>query len=162
DNGGPTRELTSSNHPLRGGKGDLYEGGIRVPFLVQWKERLPAGREYAHPVLSTDLFATACAAAGVETPEKQRADSVNLLPYLRGDRDGSPHETPSWRMGTQAALRHGDWKLVRNTRGRESAFELYDLKEDLSEQRNLAEQRPEIVKQLSHRWQAVDRQMSPP
>ena len=58
DNGGPTRELTSSNHPLRGEKGQMYEGGIRVPFLFQWPGKVPAGKTFDRPVLSTDIFAT--------------------------------------------------------------------------------------------------------
>ncbi len=58
DNGGPTRELTSSNEPLRGGKGDVYEGGLRVPFLVQWKSVIPASGVFAEPVVSLDIFAT--------------------------------------------------------------------------------------------------------
>ena len=61
DNGGPTRELTSSNQPLRGGKGDVYEGGLRVPYLLQWKGELPASHVYPHPVISLDAFATALA-----------------------------------------------------------------------------------------------------
>ena len=64
DNGGPTRELTSSNLPLRGGKGSLYEGGIRIPFIVQWKNELPAGSVNDHPVISLDIFATIAAATG--------------------------------------------------------------------------------------------------
>ncbi len=65
DNGGPTRELTSSNLPLRGGKGDVFEGGIRVPFLMQWKGSLAAGRVEPRAVISLDIFATAAAAARV-------------------------------------------------------------------------------------------------
>ena len=61
DNGGPTRELTSSNLPLRDGKGRVYEGGNRVPFLIQWKGQLPANRVYENPVISLDIFATAAA-----------------------------------------------------------------------------------------------------
>jgi len=91
DNGGPTRELTSSNLPLRGGKGDMYEGGIRVPFLARWTGNLPAGKEYHHPVISLDVYATAAATAGAVVNNRS-IDGVDLLPYLKGEKAYRPHE----------------------------------------------------------------------
>jgi arylsulfatase B len=76
DNGGPTRELTSSNKPLRGEKGSVYEGGVRVPFMVRWPGRLPAGSTYEQPVSSTDIFATAAAVAGATPPQGRTLDGV--------------------------------------------------------------------------------------
>lgn len=103
DNGGPTRELTSSNLPLRGGKGQLYEGGIRIPFMVQWKDTLPAGKVYDEMVVSTDIFATSLALAGVRSmPE---TDGVNLMPYLLGQKTDRPHEKMYWHR--PASLRCG-------------------------------------------------------
>ena len=64
DNGGLTRELTSSNIPLRDGKGSMYEGGLRVPFMMQWPSRLAKGGTYRQPVISLDIFGTAAAVAG--------------------------------------------------------------------------------------------------
>ncbi len=93
DNGGPTRELTSSNKPLRGGKGDVYEGGLRVPFLAQWKGTLPPGMVYSHPVISLDVFATAAAVTGDSSSAKHVDDGQNLLPYLTGPSKGPPHDT---------------------------------------------------------------------
>lgn len=79
DNGGPTRELTSSNLPLRGEKGNLYEGGIRIPSMIQWKGQIPSGKTYENPVISLDILPTVAVATGAESP--QDIDGVNLLPY---------------------------------------------------------------------------------
>lgn len=164
DNGGPTAELTSSNHPLRGGKGNLYEGGIRVPFLIQWKGKLPAGRVYAFPVISLDVFATASSVAGIDMPENRITDGVNLLPYLTGENNGPPHASLYWRMQHKTALRHGDWKIVRHatraTRNRQ--FELYNLAADLSETTDLASEEPEKLRELLGRWQQFENQMVQP
>jgi arylsulfatase B len=164
DNGGPTKELTSSNLPLRGGKGDLYEGGVRIPFLVQWTGRLPAGVVYDRPVIATDVFATASAAAGALRPPKHSMDGVDLLPYLSGEDERSPHELLYWRMGRRTALRCGDWKIVRNRRGAASGrdFELYNLASDIGETKNLAKLRPEKLRELKDAWEETDRQMVNP
>lgn len=98
DNGGPTAELTSSNAPLRGGKGQLYEGGIRIPFLVQWSGHLPAGVVYDPPVSSLDLLPTALAATGINPTDEAKLDGVDLLPYLKGLKNGPPHDRLYWRQ----------------------------------------------------------------
>jgi arylsulfatase B len=113
DNGGPTRELTSSNLPLRGEKGQMYEGGLRVPFMVQWKSKIPAGKVFDKPVVSVDMFATAARLSGAKMPTN--LDGVDLMPFLTGRQAGAPHETFYWRQGPKTALRHGDWKLVTAT-----------------------------------------------
>jgi len=162
DNGGPTRELTSSNLPLRGEKGQLYEGGIRVPFLMQWKGVIPAKREYHEPVISTDLLATFTALADAPLP-KTKLDSVNLLPYILGDRKGSPHEYLYWRTGNKQALRLGDWKTVLEPgRNGSEKWQLYNLKSDLSESSDLASVKPEILKSLTDKWNAVNGEMIAP
>jgi arylsulfatase A-like enzyme len=162
DNGGPTRELTSSNLPLRGEKGQLYEGGIRVPFLMQWKGVIPAKREYHEPVISTDLLATFTALADAPLP-KTKLDSVNLLPYILGDRKGSPHEYLYWRTGNKQALRLGDWKTVLEPgRNGSEKWQLYNLKSDLSESSDLASIKPEILKSLTDKWNAVNGEMIAP
>ena len=140
DNGGPTRELTSSNKPLRGGKGEVYEGGLRVPFLVQWKSVLPQARVFSQPAISLDVYATAAAAAGVPIPRKQQCDGVDLVPLLTNAENNAPHDVLFWRMQARRALRAGDWKLVRQPGYRQSQadWELYDLSADISESQNLA------------------------
>jgi arylsulfatase A-like enzyme len=160
DNGGPTAQTTSSNVPLRGGKGQVYEGGIRIPFLMQWKGRLPAGRVEDRPVVSLDILPTAVAAAGGTIDPAWGLDGVNLLPYLTGANAGRPHEALYWRMGPKHAIRLGDWKLVEE---RNSARpELYNLAEDIGEKVDLAGRMPEKVKELEAAWKAWDAQMEKP
>jgi len=156
DNGGPTRELTSSNLPLRGEKSHMYEGGIRVPFMVQWPGHLPQGATYHRPVSSLDIFATTFAAAERPVPKGPRSDSVNLLPYLTGAQQGDPHASLYWRQGTRRALRKGDMKLVRQTTG---TWELYDLSADISERNDLADTRPAVLRELVAEWDRLDAQM---
>src|SRR5262249_9202241 len=118
DNGGPTMPGTtingSINTPLRGSKRATLEGGIRVPFFVAWKCRLPPGKTYNRPVIQLDIHATALAAAGVEVKPDWKLNGVNLAPFLTGESGRSePHPTLYWRLGEQMAIRQGDWKLVR-------------------------------------------------
>ena len=163
DNGGPTRELTSSNLPLRGGKGDVYEGGIRVPFLLQWKGKLPAGNVYTRPVISLDVYGTAAAVAGAPLPKGRSIDGVDLLPYLTGRREGRPHDVLFWRMNRRTAVRVGDWKLLSNPgRGSGADWQLYDLAEDISESKDLAGSHPERLQQLKQVWDRLNAEMIDP
>ena len=161
DNGGPTRELTSSNAPLREGKGTVYEGGVRVPFLMQWKGTVPKGQTYDKPVISLDLFATSTALAKAEV--KRSLDGVNIIPYLTGQKKGIPHQTLYWRLGNRTAIRHGDWKLLRNPkRGKKSDWELYNLSEDVSEEKDLATIRTDKVDELLAQWEKLNSKMIDP
>lgn len=172
DNGGPTRELTSSNLPLRGEKGDLYEGGIRIPMMVQWKGHLPAGRVEHRMVSSLDIAATSLAAANSDAadadaakPGAEQLDGVNLLPRLaaKPTATASPiHNTLYWRVGGKAACRAGNWKLVRSPRRGSGEWELYNLATDISETHNLAAEHPDQVKALQTAWQSLDSQMTAP
>ncbi len=162
DNGGPTRELTSSNGPLRGEKGSVYEGGLRVPFLFQWKGKVLPGEVYPYPVISLDIFATVAAAAGKPVPEG-KLDGVNLLPSILGSTETKPHEVLYWRLGNKTALRMNEWKILRNP-GRNSSgeWELYNLQEDIGETTNLATEQPEVFQQLMKRWEALNAEMKEP
>jgi arylsulfatase B len=162
DNGGPTRELTSSNRPLRGEKGDMYEGGIRVPFLVQWKGHLAPAVTYEHPVSSMDVYRTAASAAAAPIPPSRQLDGVDLIPYLSGEQSGRPHEVLFWRAGKRTAVRVGDWKLVRNPRGNRGDWELYDLAADIGESTDLAEQAPARFRELMDTWETMNGQMLDP
>lgn len=160
DNGGPTAELTSSNAPLSGGKGSLLEGGIRVPFIVQWKGRLPAGQVYPHPVTSLDILPTALAAAGAPAPSANSLDGVNLLPFLSGERQDPPHPVLFWRYLQSCAVRRGDWKLLRLSAP--SAWRLHHLATDIGEARDLSAEYPERVDQLRNLLQEWLGELPPP
>ncbi len=159
DNGGPTPNTTSRNDPLRGYKGQVLEGGIRVPYLMRWTGRIPAGKVYDKPVISLDFHPTAVAAAGGTIPAGLKMDGVNLLPYLTGANSGAPHESLCWRFGEQSAIRMGDWKLA-SLAG--SPPELYNLAEDIGEKNNLATAQPAKLKELQAAWEAWNKEMIPP
>jgi arylsulfatase A-like enzyme len=160
DNGGPTPQTTSSNAPLRGYKGQVLEGGIRVPFLMQWKGRVPAGRVYRNPVMSLDIHPTALAAAGATIRPEWSLDGVSLLPYLTGNNPGKPHETLYWRFHQQHAIRQGDWKLV--TASGSPRPQLFNLAQDIGESKDLAAAMPAKVKELEAAWQAWNAQLQDP
>lgn len=160
DNGGPTSQTTSSNAPLRGYKGQVYEGGIRVPFMVQWKDRLPAGKVFGEPVVSLDIVPTVLAAAGVAAQPEDKLDGVDLWPYLSGRKAGRPHDVLYWRFQAEQAVRSGDWKLVKVQR--QGRWELYNLAEDVGESKNLAEKLPEKVRELEKAWQEWNAQLQAP
>jgi arylsulfatase B len=161
DNGGPVRELTSRNGPLRGEKGSLLEGGIRVPCFMSLPGTIPAGQVYDEPVSSLDLFPTALALAGMG--ETESLDGVDLIPYLTGKKSGPPHENLYWRVGPQAALRQGDWKLMRaGQKGQAGRWQLYDLAKDPGESHDLAGEKPALVEELVREWERLDAEMVPP
>lgn len=159
DNGGPTPQTTSRNTPLRGFKAQTYEGGIRVPFLMQWKGRIPAGKVDARPVISLDVHPTAVAAAGGSIPPEAKLDGVNLLPFVAGRDAARPHESLYWRFGAQWAIRQGDWKLVQSAGEKP---ELFDLSKDIAESRDLAAEQPEKAAQLDAAWRAWSAELAPP
>ncbi len=178
DNGGPTMLGTtvngSRNDPLRGSKRTTLEGGIRVPFVVSWKGKLPAGSTYDRPVIQLDILPTALAAAGVEAEPDWKLDGVNLLPALKGEAVGPPHEALYWRLGEQSAIRKGDWKLVRydatidtpgvrSTPGAKATPpRLYNLADDISETKDLSAENPEKLAELQADWQVWDAQLARP
>lgn len=180
DNGGPTGKArpqpdadfeygqnTSKNDPCRGVKGDLLEGGIRIPFLVQWKGHIPAGKTYDRPVISLDILPTVLAAAGVPPQAEWKLDGTNLLPYLVDRREGDPHASICWRFRFPTnqpalhrwAIREGDWKLVKN--GAEPVA-LYQLNNDIGETKNLAAEQPARVAAMQAAWQRWDNENREP
>jgi len=159
DNGGPTPMTTSQNGPLRGFKGQTHEGGIRVPFLVQWKDRLPAGLVYDEPVISLDVLPTAMAAAATPLAPTTKVDGVNLLPYLSDNQTESPHTDLYWRFGDQWAIRRGPWKLVHSEA---EGSQLYDLTSDVGETRDLTAKQPHLAGELKAAWDKWDAQLADP
>ena len=162
DNGGPTTVTSACNGPLRGVKGDVLEGGARVPFAVQWKGTIPAGRTIDAPVSSLDLLPTSLASASAEIPTK--FDGVNLLPLLIEDKALEPRpmfwhfplhpDYPVW------GVRVGDWKLVterlRGPRSKGVILKtgLYRLSDDIHEDNDLSAQYPEVRQKLQSKYDA--------
>ncbi|AMX02897.1 sulfatase [Microbulbifer thermotolerans] len=144
DNGGPSDKNGSSNYPLAGTKSNHLEGGLRVPFLMRWPEKLAGGVDYDFPVSTLDLLPTFYEAAGGEKYASV-LDGVNLIPYLTGEKRGRPHQTLFWKKETRAVIRDSDWKLIRYP---DRPAELYNLAEDIGEQNDLAAVHPQRVRSM--------------
>jgi arylsulfatase A-like enzyme len=145
DNGCATYTEACFNDPLLGGKLSLFEGGQRVPFMLQYPRELKGGQEYDRPVSSLDVLPTALMLGGGTIPEN--IDGIDLLPFLKGDITGDPHEALCWRVGDNSAVRQGDWKLVNLDKGKHIL--LYDLSTDIGELNDLASENPEKTEALS-------------
>lgn len=158
DNGGPTRQTTSINGPLRGFKGQTLEGGIRVPFLAQWPARIAAGRVSETPAIALDILPTSLAAAGLAVPSN--LDGVNLLPALGAAPAALKERSLYWRFGEQGALRRGDWKIVRQADA--APWQLYHLASDIGESKDLASSETARLKSLEQDWQAWNAQLAKP
>lgn len=173
DNGGvggyaragvPSAKGITDNAPLRGGKGMLYEGGIRVPFIAAWPGRIAAATLCDQPIASVDLHPTILQLAVAKQPA-QPLDGTSILPLLFGDANAKPERTDlfwhfpgylgagsdpdAWRTTPAAAIRSGDFKLIEFFET--GKLELYNLRDDIGETNNLAASRPELVKQLHDR-----------
>lgn len=144
-----TNTLFNANGPLRGIKRDLYEGGIRVPFIVRWPGTIRPGTTTDHVSAFWDFFPTACDLMGVKPPEG--LDGISYLPVLLG-KDQPRHEYLYWEFKAQheQAVRMGKWKGVRQNVNYNPPppIELYDLDSDIGEQDNIAADHPDIVAQI--------------
>ena len=148
--GGVNPEFFQSAGPLRGLKGDLYEGGIRVPMAVRWPGRIKAGSVSDQPWAFWDFPATAAEIAGVKPP--RGGDGISVLPTLLGKTQTNQHDFFYWEIhehGSKQAVRTGDWKAVRLEPGK--ALELYNLKLDPGEAKNLASEHPEVIAKIEAR-----------
>jgi arylsulfatase A-like enzyme len=152
DNGGPTMQTTSKNDPLRGRKATTLEGGIRIPFCMQWKGKIKPGTTYENPIIQLDILPTAVIAAGGKIDPEWKIDGVDLMPYLTGANSAKPHETLYWRFGEQWAIRKGDMKLVASAVDGVQNVKLFNLKDDIGEKNDLAAAMPEKVKELKAEW----------
>ena len=167
DNGGILHTFPSNNGPLRGGKGQTYEGGIRVPAVMQWPARIPAGTVSRADAAHFDVFATALEAAGIPIPAKNGKFPVHGVSLLTHAQTKAATPLPDrylfWDLYGQCGALHGKWKLVGeigNHHGRfanavrdaeKAKFELFDLDEDIGEKRNVAADYPEIYADLKQR-----------
>lgn len=157
DNGGPPTNGTS-NAPLRGFKRDTLEGGIRVPFIVKWPGTIPAGKVDDRPVIQLDISATTLAVAGAPLPPKG-IDGRDLLPFLTGKDAGAVHDALFWSLGERKAVRAGEWKLQWSGDGQRH---LYRLPTDAGEATDVASAHPDVVKQLTARFDEWSAQLAKP
>ncbi|MFW6163655.1 MAG: sulfatase [Planctomycetota bacterium] len=164
-------EITS-NAPLKGGKGMLYEGGIREPCCVRWPGRIKPGTKCDVPIISLDFYPTLVEVAGARPPTGQPLDGESIVPLLEGKgtlkRDALYWHFPAylqggrgtWRTTPGGVIRTGDWKLIEFFEDRR--LELYNLAEDIGETTNLADKMPEKVKELHRRLIAWRKRLNAP
>lgn len=155
DNGGPGgNKKPGDNGPLRGGKANLWEGGIRSPFIARWPAKLPAGVTTDAFFSSLDLMPTFAAAAGTWTPDA-KMDGFNMLPTLQGQ-EPSPRREMYWQWLTQRAARIDDYKWVEFQDGKGG---LFDLAKDPGESHDLSTRKPEVFARLKSGWELWRREM---
>ncbi len=161
DNGGANYiGLPDINRPYRGWKMTFFEGGVHSPFFVKWPAGLPRGTTFNEAVAHSDIFATAAAAAAAPLPADRAIDGVDLLPYLRGQVSGAPHQALFWRSGDYQTILAGGWKLQVATRPPRTW--LFNLTDDPTERTDLSAQRPDKVRELRAQLHELDAQMVAP
>lgn len=158
DNGGAHNNL-SSNLPLKGFKGNKYEGGHRVAFVAHWPQHIKGGRGYDGLTSSLDIFATAVEVAGVTLPENHTLDGISLFTHFQGNSLAQPHERLFWRKEGMAAMREGNWKYIRVD---SLGHRLYLLDRDLGETEDLISARPEATSQLKSALETWEKKMESP
>ena len=151
DNGG-AHNNASQNTPLRGTKGSVYEGGLRVPFAIQWKGVIPANTSYEESVSSLDIMSSIVDILDIKTNPKKPLDGVNIIPYLTGKKKGAPHEYLFWRKWEQNAMAaiNADYKLLKVKKNAETEF--YNLKKDVSEKENIKGSNSKKVQEIQKEW----------
>jgi arylsulfatase A-like enzyme len=148
-----------SNAPFSGGKYSTYEGGIRMPFMMKWPGKIKGGQVYQEPVSTLDILPTVAAACGVSTSGTQPLDGVNLLPFLNGEQDGSPHQALYWKLAAYSAVRVGDWKLYLEPKN--GVAQLFNLAADPGEKVDMKALQPEVFQRLLDTYQSWDKSLPP-
>jgi arylsulfatase A-like enzyme len=157
DNGG-AKKVNANNLPLRDYKQSVYEGGLRVPFVISWPERFKPSKN-DEPVISFDIMPTICDILDIELPSDRIYDGRSILPVMEGRQAKPLHETLFWDGNENKwAVRQGDMKLV-SIKGK---LELYHLKNDLSEQNDLSAKHPEKVAALKNKYVNWRNEMAKP
>ncbi len=159
DNGGPAQGTAADNTPLSGVKGNVWEGGIRVPFFIRYPRRIPANMVYHKPVISLDIVATCAAAAHGTLPQDRVMDGVDLIPFLTGPKKDTPHDMLFWAFTSGRAVRRGPWKLVIEKNAEPA---LYNLDQDIGEQKNVAGENGSILESLQQALNAWEKELAPP
>jgi arylsulfatase A-like enzyme len=156
DNGG-AKNNASDNGQLRGNKNDLFEGGVRVPFAARWPSKIPAGVDYHQPVSSLDILATIVKQSDIDVSKNKPLDGVDLMPFITGEKSGNPHDILFWRhlKAKSHAVRRGDDKLVQV----KQKTMLFDLNEDLSENKNIVDKAIENEDSMQKAYQQWESQL---
>ena len=160
DNGGASYTGATDNHPYKGGKLTMFEGGVNVPFFMRWKGHLPEGVVYDKPVSSMDVFMTSVKTAQCPLPEDRVFDGVNLIPYVTGKNNEAPHDVFYWKADHIEAMRNGNWKFLLSTR--DKWMELYNLETDKYEHYNLEDVHPDTLEALRKEFDVWKQQLQPP
>lgn len=153
DNGGSGN---GGNAPLKGSKSSMWEGGLRVPFIARWPGHLPKAKVTEEFLTSLELVPTILAATGAQAPEGLKLDGFDMLPVLRGEMK-SPRKSMFWQRRGDKAARLGNWKWSEAERGKGGG--LYNLANDPGETRNLAAEKPEVLKMMQEEFAAWRKEM---
>jgi arylsulfatase A-like enzyme len=153
DNGGSRG--TADNGPLRGGKGSLFEGGIRVPCIVRWSGVVPRGTACNEFLTALEVFPMLCRAAGIRPQSGAIIDGFDMTPVL-ADKQKSPRREMFWQRRDSKAARVGNWKWVKSSRG----SGLFDLSKDIGEQNDLSKERPDVLRMVKSRFTAWEKLMA--
>jgi len=164
DNGGADYiGLPNINKPYRGWKLTLFEGGTHVPYMAKWPAQIEANGVMHEPIHHIDMFHTFAAAAGVEVPDDRKLDGVNLLPFIRKEVTGAPHQTLFWKQGHQQTVQHEGWKLIRAMDPQHGQMHwLFDLGVDPTEQKNLASEKPQQLALMNKLLDNHEAELPPP
>jgi len=164
DNGGQT-QTGANNDPLRGKKGTLWEGGVRVPWAMRWPGNIKAGLVIDDPVIALDLVPTFVTVAGGEIDPAWNLDGIDLTSRLKSPQEDLPARTLYWRQhGSRGpiSLREGNWKLIYNRGQKNAQPQLFDLRRDIGESTDLANDKPDLVKSLMAKVFAWEKELREP
>jgi len=161
DNGGKPKGNYSFNGPLRGIKGELWDGGIRIPFGVKWPARIPAGRKSDIPVIAQDILPTIVAAAGGSIPKPANLDGQSFLNQAIGTTTKPHHDYIQWTHNGKWAIRDRDWKLILPNRN-DTIPQLFHISKDIGESTNLYSSEPEVAQRLQAAYDAISSDFLPP
>lgn len=154
DNGGRTEH--ADNRPYRGHKGQIFEGGIKVPFFIRWPENIDSNSVYENPIIALDLFPTFLAAAGGDVSKEPQLEGKNLLPFIKNETQDAPHDILFWRSvgGFEYAVRKRNYKLYKSAY--KDKMLLFDLEKDSYERYDISANYPKIIEELNQAYKNWD------
>jgi arylsulfatase A-like enzyme len=160
DNGPATYTYATDNHPLKGGKVTNFEGGLNIPFMMQWKKKLPGNQVVNKLAMTPDIFTTVLTHAGVPLPEDRKIDGIDLVSSVLDTVSSQQRSALFWRSGYNKSVRKDNWKLILDTKNKKTL--LYDLQSDREEKFNLAADNPTLVRELKDEIRNWEKGLSDP